>query len=197
MTIKIEKSVIVDPSATIGPGTRIWDNTQIRDDVQIGSDCIIGRNVYIGSGVEVGSKCKIQNNALIYEPAVIADGVFIGPGVIFTNDQYPRAVNSDFSLKSPTDWEPVGVSVKSGASIGAGAVCVAPVTIGQWALVAAGSVVRKDVPNFALVAGVPARQVGWVGKSGYKLMQQGEIYVCPATGEMYQVTDQKLREVEE
>jgi UDP-2-acetamido-3-amino-2,3-dideoxy-glucuronate N-acetyltransferase len=195
MNQDIENSALVDPSAKIGPGTRIWHNTQIRDDVLIGSDCIIGRNVYIGSGVKVGSRCKIQNSALIYEPATLANGVFLGPGVIFTNDQYPRAVTSDGSLKSAADWEPVGVSVQEGASIGAGAVCVAPVTIGQWALVAAGSIVTQDVRDFALVAGVPARQIGWVGKSGYRLMQQGEMYVCPATGEIYQEIDKCLKEV--
>ncbi len=106
----------------------------------------------------------MQNYALVYEPAELADGVFIGPAVVLTNDTYPRAVNPDLSLKSAHDWEPVGVTIGEGASIGARAVCVAPVTIGAWATVAAGAVVTKDVPDHALVVGVPARRVGWVGQ---------------------------------
>ena len=104
MNPKIEASSLVDSSAVIGQGTRVWHNSQVRDGVAIGDNCIIGRNVYIGSGVRIGQNCKIQNNALIYEPTVIADGVFIGPGVILTNDQYPRAANPDLTLKSADDW---------------------------------------------------------------------------------------------
>ena len=195
MKLKVEDSVILDASAKIGEGTQIWHQTQIRDGVNIGINCVIGRNVYIGSGVQVGNNCKIQNNALVYEPAIIADGVFIGPGVILTNDQYPRAINPNLTLKSTEDWVPVGVSIGLGASIGAGSVCVAPVQIGEWALVAAGSVVTKNVQRFALVAGVPARQIGWVGKSGYKLESQDGYFRCPITGEMYELVDKDLKEV--
>lgn len=195
MNPKIEESVLLDASAKIGDGTRIWHFAQIRDGVSIGSNCVIGRNVYIGSGVQIGSNCKIQNNALVYEPASISDGVFIGPGVIVTNDQYPRAVNPDRTLKSAADWVSVGVSIGCGASIGAGSVCVAPVEIGEWALVAAGSVVTKNVQCFALVAGVPARQIGWVGKSGYKLQPHGGLFKCPKTGELYEQVGNELREV--
>ena len=195
MNPKIEDSVLLDASAKIGDGTRIWHFAQIRDGVTIGSNCVIGRNVYIGSGVQIGSNCKIQNNALVYEPASISDGVFIGPGVILTNDQYPRAVNPDSTLKSAADWVSVGVSIGRGASIGAGSVCVAPVEIGEWALVAAGSVVTKNVQSFALVAGVPARQIGWVGKSGYKLQPHDGLLKCPKTGELYELVSNELREV--
>lgn len=197
MNPKIEDSVLLDNSAKIGDGTRVWHNTQIRDGVSIGSNCVIGRNVYIGSGVQVGNNCKIQNNALVYEPANIADGVFIGPGVILTNDQYPRAIKPDLTLKSVDDWASVGVSIGLGASIGAGSVCVAPVQIGEWALVAAGSVVTKNVQRFALVAGIPALQIGWVGKSGYKLEAHDGNFKCPITGDRYELVDNDLKEASE
>lgn len=197
MNPKIEDSNLVDPTALIGEGTRIWHNSQIRDGVEIGDNCIIGRNVYIGSGVRIGRNCKIQNNSLIYEPALIADGVFIGPGVILTNDQYPRAVNPDLTLKSADDWLSVGVSIGTGASIGAGSVCVAPVSIGDWSMIAAGSVVTKNVPNFAIFAGVPARQIGWVGKLGYRLVEDTEFFKCPESGDMYVLHENTLREVTE
>ena len=195
MTYTLHPTVLLGDSTEIGDGAQIWHNSQIREKVSIGKTCVIGRNVYVGPGVKIGSNCKIQNNALIYEPAVIADGVFIGPGVILTNDQYPRAVNSDLSLKSGSDWNAVGVSIDEGASIGAGSVCVAPVLIGRWALVAAGSVVTKNVPDFALVGGVPARQLGWVGKNGQKLLEEQGIFVCPSSGEKYELIGENLREV--
>jgi acetyltransferase-like isoleucine patch superfamily enzyme len=190
----IEDSSLVDPSAEIGEGSRIWHNSQIRNQVLIGNNCIIGRNVYVGTGVRIGNNCKIQNNALIYEPAEIEDGVFIGPAVVLTNDQYPRAVNPDSSLKLASDWDSVGVSIATGASIGAGSICVAPVKIGAWAMVAAGAVVTKNVRNFALVAGVPARQIGWVGKSGQRLIQDGDMWICPDTKARYKLIDQELVE---
>lgn len=135
---------------------------------------MIGRSAYIGPGVHIGAGCKLQNNALVYEPATLEDGVFVGPAAVITNDHRPRAVNPDMSPKTADDWESVGVTVRQGASIGAGAVCVAPVTIGRWAMVAAGSVVTRDVADFALVAGAPARQIGWVGPSGHRLVSAGD-----------------------
>ncbi|WP_426594475.1 acyltransferase [Cellulomonas sp. McL0617] len=180
----------VDPRATVGAGTRIWHLAQVREGAVVGKECIVGRGAYIGPGVVVGDRCKIQNHALVYEPAVLEDGVFVGPAVVFTNDYYPRAVTPDGGLKSADDWHAVGVTVRTGASIGARAVCVAPVTIGRWALVAAGSVVTKDVPDFALVAGVPARRIRWVGRAGAPLEEQGdETWTCPITDELYVEVD--------
>jgi acetyltransferase-like isoleucine patch superfamily enzyme len=143
----------------------------------------------------MGDNCKVQNYALVYEPAVLEAGVFIGPAVVLTNDTYPRAINPDGSLKSAHDWEPVGVTIRTGAAIGARAVCVAPVTIGAWATVAAGAVVTKDVPDHALMAGVPARRIGWVGKAGVPLQVDGDEFVCPATGARYEAAGDGLREV--
>ncbi|KQY42903.1 acyltransferase [Cellulomonas sp. Root137] len=184
----------VDPRASIGPGTRVWHLAQVREGARVGADCIVGRGAYIGPGVVVGDRCKIQNHALVYEPAVLEDGAFVGPAVVFTNDYYPRAINPDGSLKSADDWHAVGVTVRTGASIGARSVCVAPVTIGRWALVAAGSVVTKDVPDFALVAGVPARRIRWVGRAGAPLDPDGDhTWICPTTGERYVEQDGLLR----
>ena len=155
----------------------------------------MGRGAYVGSGVVMGDNCKVQNYALVYEPASLGDGVFIGPAVVLTNDTYPRAINPDGSLKSAHDWEPVGVTIRTGASIGARSTCVAPVTIGAWATVAAGAVVVKDVPDFALVAGVPARRIGWVGQAGLPLLALGEgRWRCPATERTYIETDGILSE---
>ena len=184
------KNIKIHSTVVIGSGTKIWEYSKIREDSVIGRNCNIGRNVYIGPGVKIGDQVKIQNNSLIYEPAVIEDAVFIGPGVIFTNDLHPRAVNEDGSTKTENDWTKQAVVVKSGASIGGGAICVAPVKIGKWSMIAAGSVVVKDVPNFALVAGIPAKQIGWVGKSGEKLIKENEeIYRCPKTGKKYKLVN--------
>jgi len=181
----------VSPDANIGPNVSIWHLAQVRERAQIGANCIVGRGAYVGTGVHVGDNCKIQNYALVYEPAHLADGVFIGPAAVLTNDQFPRAVNPDQTLKSADAWTPVGVTVLGGASIGARAVCVAPVTIGRWSLVAAGSTVIRDVPDFALVAGIPAKRVGWVGRAGQPLRptpDEPDGWTCPVTGTRYRQT---------
>ncbi|MCT2295322.1 acetyltransferase [Brachybacterium muris] len=178
----------ISEDATIGDRSSIWHLAQVREGVRMGRDCVVGRGAYIGSGVQMGNGCKIQNYALVYEPAKLADGVFVGPAAVFTNDHFPRAVNPDLTPKSASDWEPVGVTCQEGASIGARAVCVAPVTIGAWAMVAAGATVVKDVPPYALVAGVPAKRIAWVGRSGEKLLPASDgtdAWVCPTTGEWY------------
>lgn len=182
----VHPSADVASDASIGEGTAVWHLAQVRDRAVIGRNCIVGRGAYLGAGIRMGDNCKVQNYALLYEPAVLEDGVFVGPAVVFTNDRHPRAITPDGQLKRGDDWEPVGVTVRRGASIGARSVCVAPVTIGAWALVAAGSVVVTDVPDFGLVAGVPARRVGWVGRAGAPLEQMDEgAWRCPKTRETY------------
>ena len=150
--------------------------------------------------MRVGARCKIQNYALVYEPASLADGVFVGPAAVLTNDHAPRAINADGTLKNASDWDRVGVTVERGAAIGARAVCVAPVRIGAWASVGAGAVVTRDVAPYALVVGVPARRVGWVGEAGVPLVAADattsealeRTWVCPASGRRYVERDGAL-----
>jgi acetyltransferase-like isoleucine patch superfamily enzyme len=182
----VHQTADISNNAQIGDGASIWHYSQIREDCIVGENVNIGRGVYVGNGVRIGANSKIQIYALLYEPATLEAGVFIGPGVILTNDEYPRSVNPDGSQKGKTDWVPAGVTIREGASIGAGSICIAPLEIGAWALVAAGSTVTKNVPAFALVAGVPAKRVRWVGKAGVPLLDKGEgQFTCPLTGEQY------------
>jgi UDP-2-acetamido-3-amino-2,3-dideoxy-glucuronate N-acetyltransferase len=184
----------VDERAKLGAGTTVWHLAQVREEAILGRDCVIGRGAYIGTGVRVGDNVKVQNYALVYEPASLGDGSFVGPAAVLTNDLRPRSVAPDGTQKRGGDWLAVGVEVGEGASIGARAVCVAPVRIGRWAMVGAGSVVTRDVPDFALVVGVPARRVGWVGKSGERLIPAGDRggWRCPVTGETYRETEGRL-----
>jgi UDP-2-acetamido-3-amino-2,3-dideoxy-glucuronate N-acetyltransferase len=180
----IDKTAIVDSQSHVARSANIWSFSQICRGAFIGENATIGSGVYVGVNVIVGENCKIQNHVSIYFPATIEAGVFIGPGVIFTNDKFPRAVTPEFKLKTVGDWVPVETHVKQGASIGAGSVCVAPLTIGRWALIAAGSVVTKDVPDFALMVGIPAKRVGWVGRVGKRLIQDDidkSLFYCPDT----------------
>jgi acetyltransferase-like isoleucine patch superfamily enzyme len=191
--ITIAATADVAETASVGDGSRIWHLAQIREDATLGSNCNIGRGAYVGPSVRLGDNCKLQNYALVYEPARLSDGVFIGPAAVLTNDLHPRAITPDGTLKGAEDWVAVGVTIGRGASIGARAVCIAPVTIGEWATVAAGAVVTRDVPAYAVVAGVPARQMGWVGEAGHPLKQDdGGSWLCPVTGHRYFETKGQL-----
>lgn len=187
---------LISKDAIISPTARIWDFTQIRENARIGANSIIGSYVYIDVNVLIGDNCKVQNRALIYDPSIIHDGVFIGPGAILTNDKNPRAIQKSGGIKQSSDWEKVGVEVFEGASIGSGAICIAPVKIGKWALVGAGAVVTKNVKNYALVVGNPARQVGWVGPAGVVLTQISEmVFECPETLTRFEVVNSELHEI--
>lgn len=150
----IDETADVSPDASIGDGTQIWNWTKIREGARIGRGCNIGQGVYVDAGVTIGDGCKIQNGAFIYRGVSIADQVFIGPGVVFTNDLFPRSWRPD--------WEVIATKVESGVSIGANATIVCGVVLGADCMVGAGSVVSKDVPPRALVIGVPARIKSYV-----------------------------------
>ena len=172
----IHESAYVDQPSKIGAGTKIWHFAHVLPRVEIGENCVLGQNVVIGPDVRVGDNCKIQNNVSLYKGVELADGVFCGPSCVFTNVLTPRA---EIERKDEFALTPVG----RGATIGANATIVCGHRIGAYAMIAAGAVVTKDVPDFALVAGVPARRIGWVSRSGERL---GENLVCPRTGDPYQ-----------
>jgi UDP-2-acetamido-3-amino-2,3-dideoxy-glucuronate N-acetyltransferase len=195
-TPMIWASADVADSARLGPGTRVWHLAQVGEGAVLGRSCVLGRGAYVGPGVVVGDHVKIQNYALVYQPATLDSGVFVGPAAVLTNDLAPRAVDVDGQPKASGDWTPVGVHVQEGASLGARSVCVAPVTIGRWAMVGAGAVVVDDVPDFALGVGVPARRIGWVGRAGTALEKGDDsTWVCGTTGAHYQETEGVLHEI--
>ncbi len=146
----------------------------------IGHNCILGKDVYVDVGVRIGSNVKIQNNVSIYRGVTIEDGVFVGPHVCFTNDKRPRAINPDGTLKTGDDWELTATAIKRGSSLGAGSTIVCGVTIGEWAMVGAGSVVTHDVPAHGLVVGNPTRLIGYVCACSERLLYDNDKYLCPA-----------------
>jgi UDP-2-acetamido-3-amino-2,3-dideoxy-glucuronate N-acetyltransferase len=171
----------VSPRARVGNGTRIWRNAHVREGASIGEECNVGQNVYVDADVTIGDRVKIGNNASVYRGAVIEDGVFIGPHAILTNDRNPRSITPDGRLKGPDDWDEGTITVRHGASVGAGAIVVTGVVIGEFALIGAGSVVTRDVPAFGLVRGNPARLAGTAcccGRTG-RLATAAASFRCP------------------
>ena len=169
MSISIHPTAEISPLARIGEGTSIWHQAQIREGAQIGERCIISKGVYIDTGVIIGDHVKIQNYVSVYYGVMIEDGVFIGPDVCFTNDLLPRAINPDGSLKLANDWVVTKTLIHRGASLGTNSTILCGITIGEWAMVGAGSVVTHDVHDHGLVWGNPARLKGFVCECGGRL----------------------------
>ncbi len=168
----VHETAQVHPRAKIGPGAKIWNWVQIREDAEIGENTILSKGVYIDSGVKIGKNVKIQNNVSVYHGVTIEDGVFVGPHVCFTNDKRPRSINPDGTLKGVDDWIVSPIVLKYGCSIGANSTITPGVTIGRFAMVGAGAVVTRNVPDHGLVVGCPARSVGYVCACGEKLVEK-------------------------
>lgn len=182
----VHQSAVVDQPVRIGSGTKIWHFCHITRGAMIGANCSLGQNVYVGSRVVIGDNCKIQNNVSIYDLVTLEDDVFCGPSMVFTNDLNPRA-----AFPKGGKWIPT--LVKQGASLGANCTIICGVTIGSNAFVAAGSVVHKDVPAFAIVAGNPARCVGWMCQCGTRLdFGAGPTAACPACQMTYNKNGEKV-----
>lgn len=181
MNDAIHPSAIVDAGAVLGPGTRVWHFSHVCAGARIGADCSLGQNVFVGNDVHIGDRVKIQNNVSVYDAVTLEDDVFCGPSMVFTNVYNPRA-----SVVRKHQYRPT--LVKRGASIGANATIVCGGTIGSYAFIGAGAVVKGDVPDFALMAGVPSRQIGWISRFGERLrlpLSGNAETVCPHTRDVY------------
>jgi UDP-2-acetamido-3-amino-2,3-dideoxy-glucuronate N-acetyltransferase len=189
----VHPTAIVDPGATIGAGTRIWHWVHVCAGAKIGERCSLGQNVYVGNDVTIGNNVKVQNNVSVYDAVTLEDDVFCGPSMVFTNVYNPRSaiVRKDELRRT---------LIRKGATLGANSTIVCGVTVGQYAFVGAGAVVNRDVPDFALMLGVPARQAGWMSRFGERLelplQGKGEAK-CPHTGERYRLGGGRLSAVSE
>jgi acetyltransferase-like isoleucine patch superfamily enzyme len=181
--VTIHPTAEVSPRATVGDGTRVWNEAQIREGATVGRDCILAKGVYVDTDVVIGDRVKLENRVSVFRGARLAAGVFVGPHSCFLNDKRPRATTVEGALKREDDWQVSGVSVAEGASIGGGCTILPGVSIGRYALVGAGAVVTRDVPDYGLVVGNPARLVGYVCECAGRL-QDG---VCSICGRSYQV----------
>lgn len=174
MSIRIHPSAEVSPKADIGEGTSIWHQAQVREGARIGLNCIIGKGVYVDAGVSLGNNVKIQNYVSVYHGVTIENGVFVGPHVCFTNDLKPRAINPDGSLKAADDWVLSRTLIRQGAALGANSTIRCGITVGAWAMIGSGSVVTRDIPDYGLAWGNPARLQGFVCPCGERLEKESQ-----------------------
>jgi len=184
------ETAVIDEGAKIGKGTKIWHFCHIMSKAKIGENCSFGQNVFVADNVEIGNNVKVQNNVSIYTGVICEDDVFLGPSMVFTNVTNPRS-----AVVRKGQYEQT--LVKKGASIGANATIVCGHTIGKYAFVGAGAVVTKDVPDFALMVGTPAKQIGWMSRYGHRLnFDENNIAICPESGEKYKLIDDKVKIIE-
>lgn len=188
MSFFSHESAYVDTGCIVGDGTKIWHFSHVLPDAKIGCNCVLGQNVQIANNVIIGNNVKIQNNVSVYTGTVLEDDVFLGPSCVLTNVTNPRSQINRHSLYEET-------LIRRGATIGANATIVCGCTVGRYAFVAAGAVVTKNVPDYALMVGTPARRVAWMSRHGHKLalLDQDEVMVCPESGLRYQLIDGVLR----
>ncbi|MGJ0626973.1 acyltransferase [Xenorhabdus bovienii] len=189
--VMIHTSAIVDDGAKIGKNSRVWHFTHICSGAQIGENCSLGQNVFIGNKVIIGNHCKIQNNISIYDNVYLEDGVFCGPSMVFTNVYNPRSF-----IERKNEYK--NTLVKKGATLGANCTIVCGTTIGSYAFIGAGAVVNKDVPDYALMVGVPAKQIGWMSEFGEQLdlpLHGKATTTCPYTGHVYQLDDNSVKKI--
>jgi len=184
--IYIHPSSVIDEGASIGNGTKIWHFSHLMSSCQVGENCIIGQNVFIDNNVSIGNGVKIQNNVSVYNGVMVEDDCFLGPSVVFTNVINPRSF-----IERKNEFKKT--LVKKGSSIGANATILCGIEIGSYSLIGAGAVVAENVPDFALMVGNPARQVGWVSVDGNKLnFDELGLAICPSTGRKYKLVDQTV-----
>lgn len=194
--IYIHPTADVSDKATIGAGTRIWHQAQVREGAVLGERCVVGKGAYVDRDVRIGDYCKLQNGVFVFHGFTVESGVFLGPGVMLLNDKHPRAINPDGSPKSDADWEVSEGLIGYGAAVGGGAVVLPGIKVGRMALVGAGAVVTRDVPERAIVAGNPARVRGFACDCGHSLPRQAtgpsNSYVCANCERTYQISSEAV-----
>ncbi|ROT46372.1 acyltransferase [Pusillimonas sp. NJUB218] len=191
MNYSVHPSAIVDDGAQVGEGSRIWHFVHVCGGAKIGKGVSLGQNVFVGNRVAIGDKCKIQNNVSVYDNVTLEEGVFCGPSMVFTNVYNPRAL-----IERKNEYR--NTLVKRGATLGANCTIVCGVTVGAFAFIGAGAVVNKDVPDYALMVGVPARQLGWMSEYGEQIplpVDGAGEYLCPHSGQRYRLNGKILKRV--